>query len=152
MPILIEPPGDLDAGQADRSQHEYPVLVGGDDMDRSREVPHRHVVDAVLLGSVGAGVGDGPATAVDDSVTALFDPLGVPEYRIPVRHRRTATGRRDDSPCAPQVGRSGYQGLGASGQYRRREVIPIASGWGVGHGDVVGLDIGQGLLPLCSDH
>jgi hypothetical protein len=36
-------------------------------------------VDAVLRGSVGTGIGYRPATAIDDSVTALFDALGVGE-------------------------------------------------------------------------
>jgi hypothetical protein len=48
-------------------------------MDGGSEVEHRHVVDAVRLSPVGTGIGYGPATAVDDSVTALFDPLGVPK-------------------------------------------------------------------------
>jgi hypothetical protein len=36
-------------------------------------------VDAVLLASAGAAIGYRPAAAVDDSVAALFDALGVPE-------------------------------------------------------------------------
>ena len=103
-------------------------MIGG------REVELGDVVDAVLLGAVAAHVVDDAAGGDHEAVAALLDPLHVPEQVV------VGDGPRVDldghhRPQAPEVGRARDERLRAPGQHRRRHLVPVPAGRGVGHGD-----------------
>ncbi len=124
-------------GRPTRAQHVDPLLEAGHHGDRSGEIELGHVMDTVGLGAVAAHVMHHSPGGHHQPVAALLDPLDMTMYWMfcdlgPIDQYRAGP------PGSPQIGGPVHQWFGAGGQDRRWHGGPIATRWGVSHGDVPG--------------